>query len=92
MARLDMIWVVPVNFSASYAALCAIAIIPPHFTKFMPHCRIITSLTLSEDCPMQTIKSSYRGLSLLMDINWDRGLYAATICFALAAGAFIGSL
>lgn len=41
---------------------------------------------------MQTIQISYRGLSLLMDLNWDRVLYAATICFALAAGAFVGSL
>jgi hypothetical protein len=41
---------------------------------------------------MQTIQNSYRGLSLLMDINWDRGLYAATIFFALAAGAFVGTL
>jgi hypothetical protein len=24
---------------------------------------------------MQTIKTSYRGLSLLMDLNWDRVLY-----------------
>ena len=41
---------------------------------------------------MQTIQSSYRGLSLLMDLNWDRVLYIATIVVALAAGAFLGSL
>tara|TARA_R110000787_G_scaffold4031_7_gene15708 strand:- start:568 stop:693 length:126 start_codon:yes stop_codon:yes gene_type:complete len=41
---------------------------------------------------MQTIQSSYRGLSLLMELNWDRVLYVATIAFALAAGAFVGSL
>ncbi|MGJ8626589.1 MAG: hypothetical protein ACSHXB_06470 [Sulfitobacter sp.] len=41
---------------------------------------------------MQTIQSSYRGLSLLMDLNWDRALYMATIAFALAAGAYVGSL
>lgn len=41
---------------------------------------------------MQTIQSSYRGLSLLMDLNWDRVLYIATIAVALAAGAFLGSL
>lgn len=41
---------------------------------------------------MQTIQKSYRGLSLLMDLNWDRVLYVATIAVALAAGAFLGSL
>ena len=41
---------------------------------------------------MQTIQSSYRGLSLLMELNWDRALYIATIALALAAGAFVGSL
>ncbi len=39
---------------------------------------------------MQTIQSSYRGLSLLMVLNWDRALYVATIAVALATGAFIG--
>ncbi len=41
---------------------------------------------------MQTIQTSYRGLSLLMDLNWDRVLYVGVIGFALCAGAFIGSL
>lgn len=41
---------------------------------------------------MQTIQSSYRGLSLLMELNWDRVLYIGTIAVALAAGAYIGSL
>ncbi len=41
---------------------------------------------------MQTIQNSYRGLSLLVDINWDRLLYIATIATALLAGAFFGSL
>lgn len=41
---------------------------------------------------MHTIQTSYRGLSLLMDINWDRLLYIGTIAFALAAGAFVGTL
>ncbi|MGC1494544.1 MAG: hypothetical protein WA790_01955 [Sulfitobacter sp.] len=41
---------------------------------------------------MQTIQSSYRGLSLLMDLNWDRALYVGTIAVALAAGAYVGSL
>lgn len=41
---------------------------------------------------MQQIERSYRSLSLLMNLNWDRLLYAATIIFALSAGAYIGSL
>ena len=41
---------------------------------------------------MQTMVAGYRGLSLLMDLNWDRLLYLATIVGALMIGAFIGSL
>jgi len=41
---------------------------------------------------MQAIQTSYRGLSLLMSLNWDRALYACTILLALAFGAWIGSL
>ena len=41
---------------------------------------------------MQTIQNSYRGLSLLVDINWDRLLYVATIAAALLLGAYFGSL
>lgn len=41
---------------------------------------------------MQTIQNSYRGLSLLMDLNWDLVLYIGTIALALLAGAYVGSL
>lgn len=41
---------------------------------------------------MQTIKTSYRGLSLLVDLNWDRALYVGTLVFGLGAGAYLGSL
>jgi hypothetical protein len=41
---------------------------------------------------MDTIQHSYRGFSLLMNLNWDRLLYGATIAFALSAGAWLGSL
>lgn len=41
---------------------------------------------------MQTIQSSFRSFRLIMDLNWDRVLYLCTIIFALAAGAFVGSL
>jgi len=42
--------------------------------------------------PMQTIFKGYRGLSILMDLNWDRLLYMCTMIFALCAGAYFGSL
>ena len=41
---------------------------------------------------MQQIISGYRGISLLVNVNWDRILYLATIAVALLAGAFFGSL
>ncbi|MCX7565332.1 hypothetical protein OS189_03110 [Sulfitobacter sp. F26169L] len=41
---------------------------------------------------MQTISKGYRGLSVLMDLNWDRALYICTIVLALFAGAFVGTL
>lgn len=41
---------------------------------------------------MQMIESGYRGLTLLVDLNWDRLLYIATILVALGFGAFLGSL
>ena len=41
---------------------------------------------------MDTIATGYRGISLLMRINWDRLLYGATIVAALWAGAYVGSM
>ncbi len=41
---------------------------------------------------MQTIRSGYQGLSLLVDLNWDRLLYLATLVGALMAGGWIGTL
>ena len=41
---------------------------------------------------MQHIHQGYRGLSLLMDLNWDRLLYVATVAVALGAGAWLGTL
>lgn len=41
---------------------------------------------------MQHIIGGYRGLNLLLNLNWDRVLYLCTILFALLAGAFIGSI
>ena len=36
---------------------------------------------------MQTIRSGYQGLSLLVDLNWDRLLYLATLVGALMAAS-----
>ena len=41
---------------------------------------------------MHTLENSYRGLSLVMALNWDRFLFLGTIACALAAGAYLGSL
>lgn len=40
---------------------------------------------------MNTIVKSTRGLSVLININWDRLLYVTTVVFALALGAWIGT-
>lgn len=40
---------------------------------------------------MQSIQKGYRGLSLLMDLNWDLALYMSAITAALVAGMYIGS-
>ena len=40
---------------------------------------------------MQTLTRGYRGLSVLMDRNWERALHLLTIAVALGAGAFVGS-
>lgn len=41
---------------------------------------------------MQTIAAGYKGVSLLVNLNWDRLLYLGTIGVALGFGAFVGSL
>ena len=40
---------------------------------------------------MQTLTVGYRGVSLLLNLNWDRLLYLATIAFALCFGAWVGA-
>jgi len=40
---------------------------------------------------MQTFQQSYRGLGLLMRLNWDRALSSFMIFLALTAGAWIAS-
>ena len=41
---------------------------------------------------MQTLSNGYRGVTLLIGLNWDRILYLAGIAAALWAGALVGSL
>jgi hypothetical protein len=41
---------------------------------------------------MQTLQSSYRGLSLLMILNWDRALYIGSLALALTIGAWISQI
>ena len=41
---------------------------------------------------MQTLQNSYRGLSLIMELNWDRMLYLGTLALALMVGALLGGL
>jgi len=41
---------------------------------------------------MQTITAGYQGVSLLVNLNWDRLMYLATIVVALGMGAWVGSL
>ncbi|MFG6500323.1 MULTISPECIES: hypothetical protein [Sulfitobacter] len=41
---------------------------------------------------MHVLQGTYRGLSLLLDLNWDRAFFGAAIAAALSAGAFVASL
>lgn len=41
---------------------------------------------------MEHIQQGYRGLHLLMDLNWDRMLYVGTLVAALGCGALMGSM
>lgn len=41
---------------------------------------------------MNSITAGYRGVSLLMKLNFDRMIYLGALPLALAAGAWIGSL
>lgn len=41
---------------------------------------------------MQTLTHGYQGLSLLINLNWDRMLYIATVLAALWLGSFLGSV
>lgn len=40
---------------------------------------------------MQTVIQGYRGLSLVISLNWDRIFTLGTVVVGLLAGAFLGS-
>lgn len=40
---------------------------------------------------MQTVMQSYKGLSFLVWLNWDRLFTVGTIMVGLLAGAFLGT-
>lgn len=39
---------------------------------------------------MQTVLQGYRGLSLIVGLNWDRIFFLGTLVVGLLAGAFLG--
>ncbi|WP_279305747.1 hypothetical protein [Pelagivirga sediminicola] len=41
---------------------------------------------------MQHLTGGYRGMVLLIDVNWDRLLFPGAITLALFLAAFVGSL
>ena len=40
---------------------------------------------------MQIVQNGYRGLSVLIDLNWDRFLYLGTLFAALGASAWLAA-
>jgi hypothetical protein len=40
---------------------------------------------------MQVVMTGYRGLSLLVGLNWDRIFTIGTVIVGLLAGAFLGT-
>ncbi len=41
---------------------------------------------------MQTLAQSYRGVTVLFNLNWDRILYTGALVGALYAGAYVGMM
>ncbi len=41
---------------------------------------------------MQTVIKGYRGISLLVDLNWSRLFASLTVVAGLLAGAFLGQV
>ena len=61
--------------------------------QMLPHLGSDTGYSTSaEETTMQTITAGYQGVSLLVNLNWDRLIYLGTIVGALGLGAWVGSL
>ena len=41
---------------------------------------------------MQTLTQGYRGITVLLNLNWDRMLYTGALIATLYAGAYVGML
>lgn len=41
---------------------------------------------------MQSFTAGYQGVSLLVNLNWDRLIYIGTLIAALGLGTWVGSL
>ncbi len=41
---------------------------------------------------MQTLAQGYRGVSVLLTLNWDRIIYTGALVGALYAGAYVGMM
>ena len=39
---------------------------------------------------MQAIAQGYKGMRVLLNLNWDRIIYTGTLVAALYAGAYVG--
>ncbi|MEL7279465.1 MAG: hypothetical protein AAGK79_03870 [Pseudomonadota bacterium] len=61
-------------------------------SRFLPHFQRLKATFVNQVNAMHHIANGYRGLTVLVDVNWDRIVYIGTIILALAAGAFVGSL
>lgn len=64
---------------------CA-AIVVPHFWPMVEPSRRI-----GKGIDMQAVLKSYKGLSLLVGLNWDLLFTIGTVIVGLLAGAFLGT-
>jgi len=59
--------------------------------KLTPYFKDIPFAIKERGTMMQTVMNGYRGLSLLIGLNWDRLFFLGTILVGLLAGAFLGT-
>ena len=68
------------------------ALFLPQFNQALDVLELYVLLNLVRISQMQTIQLGYRGLRLLVDLNWDRGLYLGVLTAGLMAGLWLCSL